>query len=132
MTAAIAEQIDVTPSGVNIVPTRRDSENPRFLAPRSNSPVYVERTKTPRRPPSRVEFGVIRNRNLRIVVPIPLELERKGDTVVARWDQIAEFGYGRNISEAVEDFGKTIEELFLTLNDRSGKLGDDLQMVRDI
>lgn len=130
--SAIAERIDVTAPGVNIVPTKRESEKTRFLPPFSNILVFLEKTKTPQRPPSRIRFGALRNRGLRIIAPIPVELERKGSTVVARWDEIEEFGYGRNISEAIEDFSRTVEELFLSLNERKGDLGPDLQSVREV
>ena len=116
----------VTKPGVHFVPTKEDLKKIRFLIPNSDRLVTVEKQKTARRAPSRIQFGMLRNRRLRMQKAIPVEIERKGKTVVAKWAEIDEFGYGKNISEALEDFGRTIEELYLSLSESQAQLGSDL------
>ncbi len=129
MTNAVAEIMDVTQPGVRIVPADSDREKGWYIAPHSDRLTITPKSILPKKSPSRIQFGMIRSRRLRIIAPITVQLERKGDTVVARWEEIEEFGYGRNISESVDDFGRTIEELFFSLADQKDHLGPDLKGV---
>jgi hypothetical protein len=117
----------VTKTGISVIP--KEQNIIRFLVPDSDRLIGIEKPKTPRKPPSRIQFGLLRNRNLRMLRSIPLSIDRKGATVVAAWDEIEEFGYGRNITEALEDFGRTIEELFTTLSEKQQALSEDLARV---
>src|ERR1700733_9521647 len=130
--SAVAEEINITKPGVGIVSSEKESRKSQFLVPRSNHLVAVDSTKTPSRAPSRIQFGMLRNRALKMIAPITLELERKGATVVARWNEAEEFGYGRNISEAVDDFGRTLEELYFSLKEKEDVLSDDLLRLSNL
>jgi hypothetical protein len=118
-----------THSGTRVVPSKKEIKKPSFLPPDSTKLVFVENAKTPSQPPKKIKFGMLRDRRLRMLAPITVDLDRKKHAVVARWSEIQEFGYGANASEALDDFGKTIEELFLSLNERKDRLGEDLQNV---
>ena len=76
--------------------------------------------------PPAIQFGLIHDPGLRIVRPIPVNIRREGDTYVASWDEADEFGYGENRSAALEDFGRTISQLFRTLNREKETLGHGL------
>ena len=74
-------------------------------------------------------FGLIRDPRLRIKKPIPIALSVEGDTTVVAWTEAEEFGYGSNRAEAIEDFTRTIAQLFVTLTREESSLGDDLKAV---
>src|SRR5688572_10063549 len=106
----VAEKVIVTKTGVSFVPTKEDLNKIRFLVPNSEKVISIEKQRAPRKPPTHIQFGMLSHRHLRMVRAIPLQIKRKGKTVVATWHEIEEFGYGNNISEALTDFGKTVEE----------------------
>ena len=56
----------------------------------------------------------------------------EGDTTVAAWSVAEEFGYGSNRAEAIEDFGRTITQLFVTLTREKSSLADDLRSVLEL
>jgi hypothetical protein len=76
--------------------------------------------------PSVVQFGLIHDPRLQIVRAIPVNIRREGVTYVASWDEADEFGYGENRAEALDDFGRTISQLFITLNREKDTLGPSL------
>ncbi|HLQ77175.1 MAG TPA: hypothetical protein VK210_07460, partial [Terriglobia bacterium] len=107
-------EVSASDSGIRIVPSKRESEKALFLPPDSSELIFAKKARTPTQPPKRIKFGMLRDRRLRMLAAITVELERKTETFVAHWPEIDEFGYGDNASEALEDFRKTIEELYLT------------------
>jgi len=74
-------------------------------------------------------FGLIRDPRLRVKKPIPIDFSVEGSTTVAAWTEAEEFGYGSNRAEAIEDFSRTIGQLFVTLTREESSLGDDLKAV---
>ena len=76
--------------------------------------------------PSVIQFGLIHDPKLQIVRGIPVSIRREGATYVASWDEADEFGYGENRAEALEDFGRTVSQLFITLNREKDTLGPGL------
>jgi hypothetical protein len=79
-----------------------------------------------------IAFGLIRDPRLRIRKPIPIDISVEGDTTVATWTEAEEFGYGANRAEAIEDFGQTITQLFITLTREESLLADDLRSVLEM
>ena len=129
MSSMVAEEVSVTKPGATFAPPKDHVKKVQFMVPNSTKIVSIEPQRPPRKPPSHIQFGMLHNRQLRMTRSIPLDIERKKDTVVASWAEIDEFGYGRNISEALDDFGKTVEELFLTLHERQASLSEDLVRI---
>jgi hypothetical protein len=81
---------------------------------------------------NQILFGLIRDPRVRLVAPIPVEITRQGDTVVASWAEAEEFGHGKDRSEALEDFGRTVSQLFISLSKNEKGLGPDLARVLSI
>ena len=77
--------------------------------------------------PVEILFGAIIDRRLRIKNPIQITLSKEEDVVVASSSELEEFGYGNDISEALDDFAKTLAELYLSLEENADRLGDDLK-----
>ena len=88
-------------------------------------------TARPMRPvqPEAVLFGAISDPMIRVTSPIPLRISREGDTVAVFSPDLEEFGYGQTLSDALDDFAKTIRELYLSLSARREILSDHLQGV---
>ncbi|HSY31870.1 MAG TPA: hypothetical protein VLA42_07765 [Verrucomicrobiae bacterium] len=64
-----------------------------------------------------------------MIKPIPVHLDVRGDTVIASWRKIDEFGTGTSSSLACDDLGHTIAELYLSLKADEPRLGPDLARV---
>ena len=77
--------------------------------------------------PGKILFGAMTDRRLRFRRPIQLEIYREDDLVVARACELDEFGCGANISEALEDIGKTLAEEYVFLHEQADHLSDDLR-----
>jgi hypothetical protein len=77
--------------------------------------------------PSKLSYGAMADRRLRLFKAISLDLYRDGELVVAWAPELEEFGSGSNITEALEDFGKTIAEEYLSLQEQEADLGYDLR-----
>jgi len=75
-------------------------------------------------------FGGMHNDVLQIRRPIPLRSERNARGISVVWEEVSEFGHGDTFSEAVEDFGRTIFELYRSLLRDEAALGEDLLGVR--
>src|SRR5947209_918701 len=67
---------------------------------------------------------------LKIMKPFTVRVERSDNTTAALAEEIEEFGYGDNTSEALHDLSKTIAELYFSLEDRAAHLGPDLQAMQ--
>ena len=127
MNTALEEQPLVSPSGTQLAPTKEELKT--FRASLDSKDIPVRKIVRSKRPPDNLLFGIIREPSLRLFKAIPLSIERKRKSVIARWIEIDEFGYGRNLSEAAEDFAKTVTELYLTLMDKQEHLSEDLKQV---
>jgi hypothetical protein len=79
--------------------------------------------------PKHLLLGTINHCDFRVVKPIPVHLEKRGDTVIALWRQVDEFGTGKSSSLACDDLGHTIAELYVALKADESHLGPDLAKV---
>lgn len=80
--------------------------------------------------PASLLLGNVSDPRLRVRVPIPVRIVREGNTFVASFDAVDEFGYGQNRSEALEDLAKSIAALYFSLAAQNERLGEDLKSVR--
>ncbi len=115
-------------------------EQPRpKIVPPPNAPQavalhqQVQRIRISIRPhesrPKRRLLGTINHGDFRVVKPIPVQLDTRGETVVASWRQVDEFGTGKSSSLACDDLGHTIAELYASLQADEPRLGPDLVRV---
>jgi len=82
--------------------------------------------------PGNILFGAISDRRLYLKKPIPLDLsESEGGVIMALCTDLNEFGQGNVASDALDDFGKTICELFFHLEDQKSRLSQDLGILRN-
>jgi|SRR5579863_1427843 len=79
--------------------------------------------------PDRILLGTLSDFGFRVVKPIEVLLETREDAVIASWQEVEEFGTGLSVSSATTELGRTIAELYRTLQSDSGNLGPDLQRV---
>src|SRR5579863_6875956 len=75
--------------------------------------------------PDSVLFAALANPGLRLRKPIPLHVSVQEGHVVLSWAETDEFACGATTGEALDDFSKTVSELYLDLNDEKVKLGED-------
>jgi hypothetical protein len=80
--------------------------------------------------PDEVLFGAMPDRRLRFKRPLLVHTERREEGAIARADEIGEFGYGRSTGEALDDLGKTVAELYFSLNAEKDRLSADLETLR--
>jgi hypothetical protein len=79
--------------------------------------------------PERILLGTLGDLGFRVVKPIAVQLETREDGIVASWPEVDEFGTGTSVSSSAEDLGRTVAELYRTLENDRGKLGPDLQRI---
>lgn len=79
--------------------------------------------------PTQVLLGTLSALGFRVVRAIPVELETEDGTVIASWQEIDEFGTGASMSAACEELGRTVAELYISLEAERETLGPDLQRV---
>lgn len=101
----------------------------------TQSPPSVKVTILADVPSARLEsvlFGAFIHPDLRLLKPIPLEVSEEEGHVVLNWEEASEFAYGTSMGDALDDFSKTVSELYVELNDKNVRLGADLERVRRI
>lgn len=79
-----------------------------------------------------VEFGALRHPELRLRRPIHLEVSVEDESVVVTWAAADEFGYGDTMGDALEDFARTLPELYFRLHESGVRLSSDLDRVRRV
>ena len=122
-------------SGALIVKDATDK--PEFDVPSSDLPdqiiasvkVFTGENVSAR--PDTILLGTIADRRLRVRKAIPLSVSTEEGHVVVSWSDADEFAYGATTGDAVDEFSKTISELYFDLNDPI-PLGKDLARVRDV
>jgi hypothetical protein len=77
-------------------------------------------------------LGTLRDSRLKIVIPIKVDFLNEKDKIIAEAEEINEFGFGDNRSEALVDLQRAIRELYFTLEKEHRKLGTDLQHVWEV
>ena len=80
--------------------------------------------------PDELLLGFLRDGRLRVRSPIKVKLMTEGEHVVAEAVEFNEFGFGKNLSEALIDLQRAIAELHFTLEQDQDRLGTDLRNVR--
>lgn len=80
--------------------------------------------------PSRILFGAINHPRLRMKTPIPVDISAEGESVVASCSELEEFGYGPSLSEALDDFGRTVCQLYFSLDSEGDRLNENLKEIR--
>jgi len=81
--------------------------------------------------PETMLLGALRDPRLRLIAPLPLTFERENDDVVAYCEELEEFGFGKHLTEAIEDLQATIAELYFTLKAENKNLGSNLRRIWD-
>lgn len=81
-------------------------------------------------PPDHILLGSLRDGRLRVQSPITVKLTKEDQHVIAEATELAEFGFGANLSEALRDLQEAIVELYFTLEAEQDRLGPDLQKIR--
>ncbi len=79
--------------------------------------------------PSEALLGSLRDGRLKVHSPIKVRFATEGKHTIAEAVEIDEFGFGKNVSEAIADLQRTIAELYFTLEKEQGHLGKDLRSV---
>jgi hypothetical protein len=115
-----------------------EQPGPKFVPP-PNAPQAValqeaiQRVKVRIRPTERrrthILLGTINHADFRVIKAIPVHLDMRGATVIASWRQVDEFGTGKSSSQACDDLGHTIAELYVSLKADASRLGPDLAKV---
>jgi hypothetical protein len=77
-------------------------------------------------------LGTLRDGRLKIFMPIKVKFTYENEQAIAEAEDINEFGFGKNQSEALADLQRAISELYFTLEKEQDKLGVDLQKVWDV
>jgi hypothetical protein len=79
--------------------------------------------------PRHILLGTVNDCHFRVIKPIPVNVDVRGNTVIASWRQTDEFGTGKSTSLALDDLGHTIAELYESLEKDETRLGPDLADV---
>jgi hypothetical protein len=116
-----------------------EQPQPRFV-PRPNTPHVRQDVPTGkirvqlrgRERPKHLLLGTINHCDFRVVKAIPLHIDVRGETVIASWRQIDEFGTGPHTSLACDDLGHTVAELYNSLQADEARLGPDLVKVWNV
>lgn len=95
--------------------------------PAADLEIQVQLQPVPR--PERISLGTLSDQGFRVIKPIAVQIETRGDSVVASWPEVEEFGTGASTSYALEDLGRTVAELYRTLQLDETRLGPDLESV---
>lgn len=92
-------------------------------------PEYVSVASLGPMVPDQILLGSLRNGRLRVKTPIMVKCRQEDQHVIAEAVEFDEFGFGKNLSEAVSDLQHAIAELYFTLDQEQDRLGPDLQQV---
>jgi hypothetical protein len=141
-TASPIAEYEVTKSGTGEVPAIEPEgvagqrlELPRQIASeptfeRVPVKVAIGLPQPPR--PKQIKLGLLKDPQLHLRKPIPLELSTEESEVIVTWPEIAEFGQGENTAAALDDFGQILRELHQQLFSPEAQLGVDLQHIKQI
>ena len=76
--------------------------------------------------------GTIRDGRLRVHSPIHVKVMREGEEVVTEATELNEFGFGENLSEALDDLQAAVRELYWSLMKDQHRLGPELERVWEV
>lgn len=77
--------------------------------------------------PGEIRLATLSDPRLRVTAPIRVRLFEEHGQVVAEATELSEFGFGSNISEAMDDIQRAIAQLYFSLDESSERLGPDLK-----
>lgn len=103
---------DASTEGRVLPPQERLGDSARII---QISPMPLAGARMPA-VPDKVLFGALRSPKLQLLQPIPLRIERDRAGINVIWEDGEEFGRGDTFSEAIDDFGHTVAELYLRLS----------------
>lgn len=78
----------------------------------------------------RILFGALPDPRVRIRKPIPIEIANFEGTYTASSAELEEFGYGHTRSQALDDLGRTLSELYFSLADQRQRLSEHLTGIQ--
>lgn len=81
--------------------------------------------------PSTMLLGALRDPRLRLIAPLIITFECENDDIVAYCEELEEFGFGKHLTEAIEDLQAAIVEVYFALKEEKDKLGPDLSALLD-
>ena len=118
-----------------------DQPRPKFV-PKPNAPQGMalhdeaRRIRVHIRPherrPKHILLGTINHCDFRVIKPIPVRVDVRGETVIASWRELDEFGTGKSTSLACDDLGHTLAELYRSLRGNESRLSLYLTRVWDV
>ncbi len=134
MATAALQTIEVRESGYTLAESPEDRETLRVsVAETPNVTVRADCFIPPQSArPDSILFGTVAHPNLRVSKAIPLGVSTEEGHVIVSWDEVDEFACGQTTSEALDQFSRSIGELYYELNDATVPLGSDLARVRDV
>lgn len=91
---------------------------------------FVSPAEIPSPRPATVQFAALRDPRLQMISPIPLEVSVEDSSVIVCWSETSEFGTGNTMGEAIDDFARSLRELYNTLFAPNVSLGSDLERVK--
>jgi hypothetical protein len=78
------------------------------------------------------KFGGNLGPKLRLLQGIPVLVEKDAfNHTIVWWEEAEEFGYGDSVDEAMDDFGRSVVELYFTLNG-GDRLGPGLTRIKSV
>lgn len=80
-------------------------------------------------PLTQVSLGSLLDDRLRLRVPVTVRIEREGEFYTAICDELEEFGYGYHPLDAVDDFRRTLAELYWALSKDEARLAPGLTQI---
>jgi len=119
-------EANVTPVGAIIQLKERESA---ALLNAQEIEVTVELTREALSFPRTIRLGSVPNARVRVLRPIPVELSHADGSVIASVPELEEFGQGDTSSDALNDLGFSLAELFLSLYQEESRLGPDLAQL---
>lgn len=79
--------------------------------------------------PDRVSYAAKVHPGLRTIKPFPVQFSRTEDRFIASVADIEEYGVGGTRSEALDDLGHTLAELYFSLERDAARLSEDLRSI---
>ena len=76
--------------------------------------------------PKQILLGSLGDGRLRVRMPIAVNLATENDDYIAEAEELSEFGFGKNPSDAINDLQRALVELWFTLQQEQDRLGPDL------
>jgi hypothetical protein len=76
-----------------------------------------------------LKLGFLRDPEVQLTKPIPVTITSDDGVVTAYWEEVAEYGTGRDRAEAIEDLGRTVSSLLKSLSREETSLGTEMKQL---